>query len=121
MGRYARFAAVAALALTGFGYQQPGLLSCQGSFGQFANGFLVAMPSQLNFVVDWLTPAIVTDTGTPGRIIALTPLELAFEIRYADYAAYYRVNRIDGSISQTSNLGGSFYGICELKPLETKF
>jgi hypothetical protein len=123
MGKYARLsAAILAIGMTGFGYQQPGLLSCEGRFGQFgSNGFLVAMPSRLSFVVDWLTPAISTDTGTLGRITALTPIELAFEIQYESYRANYRVSRIDGTISERSNFGGVFYGTCDLRSLETKF
>jgi hypothetical protein len=123
MGKYARLAAaVLAIGMTGFGYQQPGLLSCEGRFGRFgSNGFLIAMPSQLSFLVDWLTPAISTDTGTLGRITALTPVELTFEIQYENYRANYRVSRIDGTISERSNFGGVFYGICDLRSLETKF
>jgi len=113
--------AALALATTGFGYQQRGLLSCNGDFGRFANGLLVGRPMQLNFVVDWLTPAVVTDTGRTGRIITLTALELVFEIPYADYTATYRVNRIDGTISQQSSVGGVFHGNCDLASLETKF
>jgi hypothetical protein len=123
MGGYARLAvAIVAIGMTGFGYQQPGLLSCEGRFGRFAsNGFLVAMPSQLSFVVDWLTPAIATDAGTLGRITALTPAELAFDIQYESYRANYRVSRIDGTISERTNFGGIFYGICDMRPLSTKF
>jgi hypothetical protein len=122
MGKYARLATAAlALGTTGFGYQQSGVLSCQGSFGRFADGHLTAMPSQLTFVIDWQIPAITTDMGRPGRITVLTSREIAFEVQYESYTASYRISRIDGSISQTSNYGGVFHGSCDLQPLETRF
>jgi hypothetical protein len=128
MDRYARLAAAAlALGLAGCDYLQsralvqPGLLVCQGDFGQFANGFMVARPMELKFVVDWLAPSVVTDSGTPGRIIALTSIELSFEVPYEGYRVAYHVNRIDGTISQRPNLGGVFSGRCAMKPLEQTF
>jgi hypothetical protein len=115
-------AAALALGTTGFGLpQQTGLLSCEGSFGEFANGFLVNKPSQLRFVVDWVTPAVATEGGRPGHITELTRTVLAFEVQYVGYKAFYYVNRIDGTISQVSSLGGRFTGICDLKSLDTKF
>ena len=114
-------AAALALAATGFGPPQPELFACHGSFAILARGFVTGRPSELNFVVDWQAPSIATDTGRPGRITALTVLEVAFEVQYDTYKAAYRINRIDGTISQTSNFGGLFRGVCELKPLRTKF
>ena len=113
-------AAVLALAATGASYQE-GLLACRGSFGRFANGFLVSRPSYLNFVVDWQTPRIATEAGRSGTVVSLTPLELVFDIAYDGYRARYRVSRVDGKISETSSLGGVFYGVCEVKTLETRF
>jgi hypothetical protein len=122
MERYARLVAVVAgLGMTGFGYQHYGTFRCDGQFGRFANGHLASMPSQLTFVIDWQMPGIVTDTGIPGRITAWTPIELAFDVEYPTYKASYFINRIDGSISETSNFGGLFHGVCDLTPLETKF
>ncbi|HYM73783.1 MAG TPA: hypothetical protein VET89_12435 [Stellaceae bacterium] len=121
MARYPRLAA-ATLALAATGASYPGsLLSCHGSFGKFANGFLVAKPSQLKFIVDWQTPRISAEAGWPGRIIALTPIEIVFDIQYDGYKATYRVSRADGSITESSSLGGVFRGVCDLKALETRF
>jgi len=111
----------ALLALGIGGYQHYGEFDCQGSFGRFADGHLASMPSKLTFVIDWQGPAIVADDGTPGRITAWTPLELAFDVAYPTYKASYFIDRIHGSIRETSNYGGTFYGTCALKPLETKF
>ena len=111
----------ALLALGISSYQHYGMFNCQGSFGRFADGHLASMPSQLTFVIDWQIPAIVTDDGTPGRITAWTPLEVAFDVQYPTYQASYFIDRIHGSIRETSNYGGVFYGTCGLKPLETKF
>lgn len=112
--------AALALAATGFG-NAPEMVACHGSFATLARGFVTGRPSELNFVVWWETPAIATDTGRTGRITALTALEIAFEVQYDTYKAIYRINRIDGTISQTSNFGGVFRGVCELTPLRTKF
>jgi hypothetical protein len=116
-------AAALALGITGLGgYQHYGMFSCEGRFGRFAsNGQLDAMPSQLTFIIDWQMPGVVTDSGIPGRITAWTPLELAFDIQYPAYKASYFINRIDGSISETSNFGGVFRGACDLTPVDTKF
>lgn len=104
-----------------FGTPQAGLLSCRGDFGEFAQGQLAARPSELNFVVDWNAPTIFTETGRAGTITALTPISVAFEVQYADYTAAYWINRRDGSIAETSNFGGKFWGECALKPLATRF
>jgi hypothetical protein len=122
MATYARLVgAVLALATTGLAPQPPQLLACHGDFGQFANGFLVARPMELDFVVDWTTPSVATTGGIWGRITALTALELAFDIQYEGYRATYRVNRVDGTISQRPNIGGAFSGNCELQPFTKKF
>jgi hypothetical protein len=124
MGSFVRAAAAAlALGTTGFVDQQPPvLLACHGDFAQFANGFMVARPMALHFVVDWLAPTVVpTDGGSPGRILALTALELTFEVQYEGYRVAYHVNRIDGTISQRPNLGGVFFGSCDTKPVTTRF
>ena len=96
--------------------QPVGVLACQGDFGKFANGFMVARPMELKFVVDWLAPWVQTDGGKPGRIITLTSLELTFEVKYEGYSVVYHVNRLDGTFSQRPNVGGIFYGTCNLKP-----
>jgi hypothetical protein len=122
MSRPARVLVVAfALAMTGAEHDHERLLSCHGSFGRFVNGFLVDKPSELNFIVDWLAPKIMTEGGRPGVVTALTATELAFEVQYDGYKAHYRISRIDGAIRQAVSLGAVFYGLCELKPLETKF
>jgi len=99
----------------------PALLSCHGKFVEFAEGQPSAIRPSLDFVIDWRGPAIATDTGLPGRITALTPLAIDFEVQYPDYLAHYRVNRIEGTISEASNFGGLYRGACELGPLITKF
>ena len=124
MSKYARFAAaVLALGMTGFGDQPapPVLLACNGDFGKFANGFLVARPMELNFVVDWQKPVVATSSGNVGRIITLTPYELSFEIQYDGYKVIYDINRIEGTIRQWPNIGGVFSGRCEEQPLRQKF
>jgi hypothetical protein len=129
MGRYAPFAAAALLlGLTSCDYyaapwvvEQPALLACHGNFGQFANGFMVARPMELNFAADWLIPSIATSGGTPGHIISLTPYEVTFEIQYAGYKALYHINRIEGTIQQLPNVGGVFSGRCDQLPLRQKF
>jgi hypothetical protein len=98
------------------------MLVCHGDFAQFANGFMVARPMELHFLVDWLAPWVVpTDGGATGRVIALTPLEFSFEVQYEGYRVAYHVNRVDGSISQRPNLGGVFSGKCDMQPLATRF
>ncbi len=111
--------------MTGFGFQQPqqqaGILVCRGDFGKFANGFMIARPMELKFVVDWQAPWVQTDGGKPGEIIDLTAMELTFEVQYDGYRVIYHVNRIDGTFSQRPNFGGAFYGNCDLLPYSTKF
>jgi hypothetical protein len=139
MGRYARLAAaVLALSLVRCDYVQPvllrvgaqlsgsptppALLTCRGDFGQFAHGFMVTRPMELNFAVDWAAPLVTPlDRGKPARIISLTPLELSFDVQYDGYKVAYLLNRVDGSFSQRPNLGGVFSGTCETKPLDKKF
>jgi hypothetical protein len=122
MPKLARWLAVGfALAMLGAQDHKPEVLSCRGSFGRFANGTLVDKPSRLNFVVDWLAPTIATAGGRPGRITALSKTELDFAVQYDGYRASYQVNRIDGSIREAGTLGSVFSGICEVKPLTTKF
>src|ERR1700733_5353795 len=103
------------------GYQHYGMFYCEGRFGRFVDNQLASEPSQLTFVIDWQIPAIVTDTGGPGRITAWTPIELVFDFQYPTYKASYFINRIDGTISQTGNFNGVFRGTCDLKPAETRF
>jgi hypothetical protein len=116
-------AALAALGSTGiFGYQHYGTVSCEGRFGQFySSGMLSSEPGQLTFVVDWQMPGIVTDTGVAGRITAITPITVAFEVQYPTFKANYFINRIDGTITETSNFGGAFRGTCDLNSLRTRF
>ncbi len=138
MGGYARLA-VAALALTlsGCDYWQPklqqlelqlgvpagpALLVCRGDFGQFANGFMVARPMKLHFIIDWATSTVTpTDGGGPTRLSALNSAALSFEIRYEGYRAAYNLDRVTGTFSQRPNLGGVFFGRCEINPYTTKF
>jgi hypothetical protein len=145
MGRYARLAAAAlALSLAGCDYlqtqlQQAGMqqglplrpvqLVCNGDFGQFANGFIVTRPMVLHFAVDWAAPSVAPLDGgyKPAKIIALTPLELSFEVQYEGYRVAYHFDRVNGTFSERPNLfgqganqGGVYFGTCESKPLETK-
>ena len=138
MGRYARLA-VAALALTlsGCDYwppklQQlellwgmpagPALLVCRGDFAQFANGFMVTRPMELHFIIDWATSAVTpTDGGSPTRLSALNSAALSFEVQYGGYRAAYHLDRVTATFSQRPNLGGVFFGRCEMKPYITKF
>ncbi|MGH7092863.1 MAG: hypothetical protein ACREFB_04950 [Stellaceae bacterium] len=99
----------------------PTLLSCHGKFVEFVDGQPSMIRPSVDFVVDWRRPAIVTDTGRPGRITALTSLAIDFDMQYPGYLAHYRVNRIDGTISEASNFGGLYRGDCALGPLITKF
>lgn len=138
MGRRARLvAAVLALCLAGcadmqaalwqLGWAPPGLLTgpallvCRGDFAQFANNAIVARPSELKFVVDWATPSVTpVDAGSAVRVLAVDSLELSFEVQYEGYRAAYRLNRVDGTFSQRPNLGGIFFGRCELRPYTTR-
>ena len=99
----------------------PSQLACRGDFAQFANGFMVARPMDLHFVVWWTVPAVQpTDGGSPARILSLTPLELSFEVKYEGYRVAYHLNRVDGSFTQRPDLGGVFFGNCDIRPLATK-
>jgi hypothetical protein len=131
MGNLARLAGVAfALGLAGCDYWQAlpplgtppavNLLVCNGDFGQFANGFMVARPMQLNFVVDWVTPVVTPlNGGGATRIIALNAIELSFEVKYETYKVAYHLDRVQGIFSQRPNLGGIFFGRCYLQPYQT--
>jgi len=99
----------------------PSQLACHGDFAQFANGFWVARPMELNFVVWWDVPAVQPlGGGSPARILSLTPLELSFEVKYEGYNVAYHLDRVDGTFTQRPNLGGVFFGNCDIRPLETK-
>ena len=99
----------------------PSLLTCRGDFAQFSNGFMKARPMVLHFAVWWSPPAVQpTDGGSPARILSLTPLELSFEVRYEGYNVAYHLNRVDGTFTQRPNLGGVFFGNCDMQPLTTK-
>lgn len=119
------------LALSGCAYVQqwqaeaqpgwPSQLVCHGDFAQFANGFWVARVMDLHFVVWWTAPAVQpTDGGSPAHILSLTPLELSFEVKYEGYKVAYHLNRVDGTFTQRPNLGGVFFGNCDIRPLATK-
>jgi hypothetical protein len=116
-------AALVALGSTGiFGYQHYGTFNCEGRFGQFySSGMLSSEPGQLAFVIDWQMPGIVTDTGVPGRITAITPIAFSFDVQYPTFKASYFINRLDGTITETSNFGGAFRGTCDLTALQTRF
>jgi hypothetical protein len=131
MGNLARLAGmVLALGLGGCEYMQlpplgppaqVNLLACHGDFGQFANGFMVARPMELDFVIDWVTPAVTPlNGGGATRIIALNAIELSFEVKYEGYNAAYHLDRVQGIFSQRPNLGGVFFGRCAIKPFVTK-
>lgn len=100
---------------------EPANLVCRGMFGKFANNMLIDEPARLSFVIDWQVPVIVTDTGRYAEILALNPYEIAFVVHYDDYQAHYRINRVDGTISQATPLGGLFHGQCELNALRFRF
>jgi len=137
MGRYARLLAAAlglAPSLAGCDYLdaqlrqaglwepvapgQPALLACRGDFAQFANGFMVTRPMELDFAIYWDKPAIFPlNGGSPARIITVNGLELSFEVQYEGYRAAYHLNRVDGTFSQRPNIGGVFFGRCDWKPL----
>ena len=130
MGNVARVTGIAfALGLAGCDYWQlpplgqpapVNLLVCNGDFGQFANGFLVARPMELTFVVDWVTPAVTPlNGGGATRILALSTIELSFEVQYETYKAAYHLDRVQGILSQRPNLGGVFFGRCWLRPFQT--
>jgi len=132
MGRYARFVLAAlAIGMTGFDFFGQAflgpappvvVLDCAGDFGQFANGFLVARPSQLDFIVDWRVPSVYpVNGGGATRILSINSAELSFEVQYEGYRAAYYVNRLDGTISQRPNLGGVFFGRCAPKPYAPQF
>lgn len=96
-------------------------LACRGDFGQFANGFIVARPMELDFAVYWDKPAIYPlNGGSPARAVSLTSLGLSFDVQYQGYRAAYHLNRVDGTFSQHPSPGGVFFGRCELKPLTTR-
>ena len=109
------------LTTTALGPGDPSLLACHGDFGRFANKQLVARQSELDFIVYWAAGKVTTDTGEEGKVLAITPTYLDFDMPYRDYVARYRVNRIDGSVSQASNVGGVFWGECIVGPVATKF
>jgi hypothetical protein len=142
MGRYARLAAAAlALSLAGCDYvqtqlqqlqglpPQPVQLVCDGDFGQFANGFIVTRPMVLHFAVDWTAPSVTPLDGgyKPAKVIALTLLELSFEVQYEGYRIAYHLDRVNGTFSQRPyllgqgpNQGGVYFGNCVIKPLDKK-
>jgi hypothetical protein len=109
------------LTTTALGPGDPSLLACHGDFGRFADKQLVARPSELDFIVYWAAGRVTTDTGEEGQVLAITPTYLDFDMPYRGYIARYRVNRIDGSVSEASNFGGVFWGECEVGPVSTKF
>jgi hypothetical protein len=141
MGRYARLAAAAlALSLAGCDYMQtqlqqaqglpprPVQLVCDGDFSQFANGFIVTRPMVLHFAVDWAAPSVTPLDGgyKPATIIALTALELSFEVQYEGYRVAYHLDRVNGTfterpklLGQGPNQGGVYFGSCVTRPLET--
>jgi hypothetical protein len=115
------FGFMSSMATAALGPGDPSLLACHGDFGRWANKQLAARQSEVDFIVYWGAGKITTDTGEEGKLLALTPLYLDFDVPYADYVARYRVNRIDGTVSQASNFGGVFWGNCEIGPVPTRF
>jgi hypothetical protein len=109
------------LTTSAFGPPDPSLLACHGRFGQFAQGQLVAVPSERDFVVYWSAGAVTSDTGQPAQVLAITPTYIDFDLPYRDYTARYRVNRIDGSVSEATLYGSVFWGECDVEPISTKF
>src|SRR5262249_37920479 len=100
---------------------RPQRLTCYGDFAQFANRFMVARPMELSFVVDWWAPSVTPlNGGGATKIIAVNPLELSFEVQYEGYRAAYHLDRVEGRFSQRPNIGGVFFGRCDLRPLETR-
>lgn len=112
---------MSSMATAALGPGDPSLLACHGDFGRFANKQLVARQSELDFIVYWAAGKVTTDTGDEGRVLAITPTFLDFDMPYRDYVARYRVNRIDGSVSQASTDGGVFWGECDVGPVAAKF
>jgi hypothetical protein len=112
---------VQSLTAAALGPGDPSLLACHGDFGRFANKQYVARVSERDFIVYWAAGQVTTDTGEPGRVLAITPTYLDFDMPYREYVARYRVNRIDGSVSEASNYGGVFWGNCDVGPVSTKF
>jgi hypothetical protein len=141
MDKFARWAAAAmGLGLAGCASLQPvldsfqraslqaqgtALLVCDGDFGQFANGYIVSRPMQLQFAVYWGVPAIYPmNGGSPAKILALNSLELSFDVEYEGYSAAYHLDRVDGTFVQRPNLGrpnlgGVYFGRCYAQPLST--
>jgi hypothetical protein len=109
------------LTTTALGPGDPSLLACHGDFGRFANKQLVARVSERDFLVYWAAGRITTETGEEGRMLAITPTYIDFDMPYRGYVARYRVNRIDGSVSEASNYGGLFWGECDVERLSTRF
>jgi hypothetical protein len=98
------------------------VLACSGDFGQFSNGFIVARPSELNFIVDWRVPSVYpVNGGSATQILSLNTAELSFVVQYEGYRAAYWINRLDGTISQRPNIGGVYFGRCDPRPFEQKF
>lgn len=112
---------VQSLATTALAPGDPSLLACHGDFGRFADKQYVARVPERDFIVYWGAAKITTDTGEPGTVLAITPTYLDFDMPYRGYTARYRVNRIDGSVSEASNYGGVFWGECDLGPVPLKF
>jgi hypothetical protein len=132
MDRYARFVLAAlAIGMTGFDFFGQAflgpappvmVLACSGDFGQFSNGFLVARPSELNFIVDWRVPSVYpVNGGSATQILSVNSAELSFVVQYEGYRAAYWINRLDGTISQRPNIGGVYFGRCDPRPYEQKF
>jgi hypothetical protein len=109
------------LTTAALGPGDPSLLACHGDFGRFADKQLVARVAERDFVVYWAAGKVTTDTGEEGQVLAITPTYLDFDMPYRDYVARYRVNRIDGSVSEASIYGGVFWGECDVGPVATKF
>lgn len=97
------------------------LLACRGDFGQFANGYIIARPMELDFAVYWDQPAIFPlNGGSLVRGVSVNSLGLSFEVQYPGYRVAYHLNRVDGTFSQHPSPGGVYFGRCELRPLETR-
>lgn len=114
---------VQSLTASALGPGDPSLLACHGDFGRFANKQLVARVAERDFVVYWGAGKVTTDTGEEGRVLAITPTYLDFDMPYrgGEYVDRYRVNRIDGTVSEASNYGGVFWGECDVGPVWTKY
>jgi hypothetical protein len=77
-----------------------------GGVAPFANGFMVAQPMELHFVVCWSVSALQpTDSGSPAQILPLMPLELSFEDE--GYKVACHLDGIDGTLTRPPNLGAS--------------